>query len=117
MAAKSSSGTRDPQQDKHQVLAFRPPNAGNRLRAGSSRQVPGHPPAPIKGLEEYEAGEAEESYGHRMMVNFAALLATVLLSLAGVWLAIHIADLRKNQDCALSGRRNCMPIEIKEMAR
>jgi hypothetical protein len=29
-----------------------------------------------------------------------------------LWLAISIADLRKNQDCALTGRRGCMPIEV-----
>jgi hypothetical protein len=46
-----------------------------------------------------------------MMVNVAALLATVALSIAGAWLALQLADVRKNQDCVLSGRSNCMRIE------
>jgi hypothetical protein len=38
-----------------------------------------------------------------MIVNLAALAFTVALAVAGVWLAIQIADMRKNQDCLLSG--------------
>ena len=46
-----------------------------------------------------------------MMVNVAALLATVALSIAGAWLVLQLADVRKSQDCVLSGRSNCMRIE------
>jgi hypothetical protein len=35
-----------------------------------------------------------------------------MLALAGVWLAMQLAEMRKNQDCVLSGRRNCAPIEV-----
>jgi hypothetical protein len=65
------------------------------------------------GLEKYERGEEEDNYPHRMLVNAAALLVTILLALAGVWLAMQIADVRKSQDCALSGRRNCLPIAVE----
>ena len=41
-----------------------------------------------------------------MKVNLAALAFTVVLALAGVWLVIQLADMRKKQDCVLSGRRN-----------
>ena len=51
-----------------------------------------------------------------MMVNLAALGFTVLLAVAGVWLTIQIADMRKTQDCFLSGRRNCSPIDVKTIA-
>jgi hypothetical protein len=37
----------------------------------------------------------------------------LVLAIAGGWLAIQIADLRKNQDCVLSGRTNCMRIDSK----
>jgi hypothetical protein len=46
-----------------------------------------------------------------MTVNMAALLATVALSIAGAWLVLQLADVRKSQDCVLSGRSNCMRIE------
>jgi hypothetical protein len=39
------------------------------------------------------------------------------LSIAGAWLAAQIAQLRKDQDCFLSGRRNCAPIEVKTPQR
>ena len=45
-------------------------------------------------------------------MNFTAVLA-----IAGVWLVMQLADLRKNQDCVLSGRRNCAPIDVKAMER
>ena len=50
-----------------------------------------------------------------MMVNLAALVFTLLLASAGAWLAVKIADMRKNQDCVLSGRRSCTPIEVPAM--
>jgi hypothetical protein len=48
-----------------------------------------------------------------MLVNLAALVFTVLLAIAGSWLALQIAEMRKNQECVLSGRRSCAPIEVK----
>jgi len=35
----------------------------------------------------------------------------VLLVVAGIWLLGSMADLRKVQDCAAQGRRNCGTIE------
>jgi hypothetical protein len=102
-------------EDEHKVLPFRPRNAPAKSDTKwnvSSRG--GHSATPsTTGLERYERNDSDDNYRHRMMVNFAALLVTILLSVTGVWLAMQIADLRKNQDCVLSGRRNCMPIEIK----
>jgi hypothetical protein len=113
VTAKRSSGT----DDEHQVLPFRRRNAADSRHGrhwpwrGSNPAVP-----PVNSLASYEGG-GEDNYRHRMMVNLAALLVTIALSIAGVWLAVQIADLRKNQDCALSGRRNCMPIEVKTWER
>ncbi len=50
-----------------------------------------------------------------MAVNFAGLVFTIALAAAGVWLAVTIADMRKNQDCFLSGRRNCTPIDTQSL--
>jgi hypothetical protein len=36
---------------------------------------------------------------------------------AGVWLANAIVDMRKNQDCVLTGRRGCTPVEVPPAAR
>lgn len=46
-----------------------------------------------------------------MMVNAAAFLFVAALVFAGVWLADTITTLRKTQDCVLSGKRGCAPVE------
>ena len=56
-------------------------------------------------------------YRHRMMVNLAALAFIIVLAIAGVWLAMQIIQMRKNQDCILSGRRNCAPIDVNALER
>ena len=86
-------------------------------RAGAEGTGRCSPDAAGKSLAKYEAGAADDNYRHRMMVNLAALVFTVLLGVAGAWLALQIAEMRKNQDCVLSGRRNCTPIDIKLLAR
>ena len=83
---------------------------------GSSR-APQPPAPPVPDLGKYEGGEYDDNYRHRMMVNLAALGFTAVLAVAGIWLVIQLADLRKNQDCLLSGRRNCAPIDVKALER
>ena len=74
-----------------------------------------HPRFPTSGNT--RAGKYDDNYRHRMMVNLAALGFTAVLAVAGIWLVIQLADLRKNQDCVLSGRRNCAPIDVKALER
>jgi hypothetical protein len=89
------------------VIPFR-----SRRALANRTQAPAPTPSPIEGLAKYEGGERDDNYGHRILVNLAGLLVTVALAVAGIWLAVQIADLRKKQDCVFSGRRNCAPIEI-----
>ena len=63
-------------------------------------------------LSKFEQNPEPDDYSHRMLMNAAGLVAVGLLIAIGLWLATSIAELRKNQDCALSGRRNCAPIEV-----
>ena len=105
--------------DEHQVVPFRPRKAAH---AGHSPYRPPRaddaPASPVRDLAQYESENGrEDNYRHRMMVNLAALAFTIALVLAGVWLAIQIADLRKNQDCVLSGRRDCAPIDVNARER
>ena len=48
-----------------------------------------------------------------------AILASLIavLIVAGLWLVDKIAEFRKAQDCYLSGRRNCAPIEVPRIER
>jgi hypothetical protein len=104
--------------DDHRVVPFRPPRGGSRADGWRWRsRPPQSPPSPVEGLAKYEGGDLDDDYRHRMQVNLAALAFTVVLALAGVWLVIQLADMRKKQDCVLSGRRNCAPIEVNAPAR
>ncbi len=47
-----------------------------------------------------------------MIMNGLALLVTVFLVVAGVWIADVMAKMRKDQDCVLSGRRGCTPVDV-----
>lgn len=64
-------------------------------------------------LSQYERSEEPDDYRHRMWTNAAALIVVALLVGAGLWIADTMATMRKNQDCVLSGRRGCTPVEVK----
>jgi hypothetical protein len=88
-------------------------------RAGWTWRGQGPEPAsPVEDLEKYERPpEGEDDYRHRMLMNVLALAVTVGLMLVGGWLATSIAEMRKTQDCYLTGRRNCTPIDIHQVDR
>ena len=47
-----------------------------------------------------------------MTVNVGSVRVRVALIGVGLWLAETMAEMRKNQDCVLSGRRGCSPVEV-----
>ena len=87
-----------------QVLRFR-------RRTGAPRPTPAGPP-PADDLARYTRGPDGDDYRHRMIVNAAAFLFVAVLIGAGLWLAETMAQMRRNQDCVLQGRRNCAPIDV-----
>jgi hypothetical protein len=104
-----------PSDDDHRVVPFRSHGA---RASGGARRLPQSPASPQDALAKYEGGEErEDTYRHRMMVNLAALGFIIVLALVGVWLAMQIIQMRKNQDCILSGRRNCAPIDVNAVER
>jgi len=90
-------------ESERRVVSFRRGQAGAR--------PPGTPPAPVEDLAKYERSEGADDYRHRMTVNAAAFIFVIGLIGAGIWLADTMARMRKDQDCVLSGRRGCTPIE------
>jgi hypothetical protein len=90
--------------DPGRVLPFR-------HRRSDEIAEPGHPLAPDH-LAQYERDAEPDDYRHRMLMNGAALLVIAALVGAGLWLATTMAEMRKNQDCVLSGRRGCTPVDI-----
>lgn len=71
----------------------------------------------VEDLTKYTRDEAPDDYRHRMVVNAVAFAFVVILGLVGYWLADTMATMRKNQDCVLTGRRGCTPIEVPTRER
>lgn len=97
--------------DKGRVLRFRP------------RGAPPRPPwrwpladpeqgTPVDDLSKYERTETADDYRHRMMMNLLTLMVALLLIGCGLWLTSKIVEVRNLQDCFLTGRRNCAPIQV-----
>jgi hypothetical protein len=101
-----------PPRDRGRVLPFR--RRGGARHFGWSRLGgDAETGAPlIDDLSKYERTDVQDDYRHRMVVNLLALAFTAMLVLAGVWLAGKVVEIRKNQDCVLSGQRNCNAIEV-----
>jgi hypothetical protein len=90
--------------ERGQVVPLRP----RRPRADNDNRVPR-----VGDLRRFEAREdAPDDYRHRMLVNVLAFIVCTLLVVAGVWIATKMAEMRKDQDCVLSGRRGCSPVEV-----
>ena len=58
-----------------------------------------------------EKREPSEDDGNRGIENAVLLGFFVVLVAAGIWLLATMADVRKAQDCAAQGRRNCATID------
>ncbi len=95
-----------PSDDEHRVVSFR------RGQAGARPPAPG--PTPVADLAKYEDRESPEDYRNRMIVNVAAFLFVIALIGGGIWIADTMARMRKDQDCVLSGRRGCTPVEAPQ---
>ena len=98
---RPSSSDREPR-----VVRFR--------RGPGGVRTPVTGPPPVEDLAKYERDDGVDDYRHRMIVNVLAFAFIVALIGAGIWLADTMAQMRKNQDCVLSGRRGCIPVEFKD---
>ena len=61
--------------------------------------------------------EPPEDEGNRGIENAVMLGFFLVVVAAGIWLLATMADVRKAQDCAAQGRRNCVPIDVPERTR
>jgi hypothetical protein len=105
-----------PSKDSGRVIRFRPRGASaSGWRWPLQRSQPSD--TPVADLSKYENTKGEDDYRHRMTMNALALVATTILVVVGVWLAVSIADMRKKQDCYLQGGRNCNQLAIPQTER
>ena len=99
-----------PSESEGRVLPFRPRGAP------FARPVPRPPTVP--DLEKYERAQNEpDDFRHRMVMNGLALVVTVALVSAGIWIADVMAQMRKDQDCVLTGRPGCTHVDMPVRAR
>ena len=68
-----------------------------------------------------DGGKAEpeppDDRGNRNIENAVMLGVFAVLVAVGVWLLGTMADIRKVQDCAAQGRRNCATTEVPDRGR
>lgn len=50
----------------------------------------------------------------RRRSNLVVLAIAVVVVIVGVWLVNKLIDLRKQEECLESGRRNCAPISVPQ---
>lgn len=82
------------------------------------QQAHTHVPAPAGKLDQFEHSENEpDDFRHRMVTNALAFGFIAALIVAAIWLADSILTMRKNQDCGLQGRKNCVTIEAPVSSR
>jgi hypothetical protein len=91
-------------------------------RPGGSIGAPWHSRAPSspRGVGDdgvVQPAQGEDDYRHRMIMNALAFIVCTFLIVAGIWLANKLAEMRKNQDCVLSGRRGCTPVDVEPKSR
>jgi hypothetical protein len=48
----------------------------------------------------------------RFTASLAGLALALLLTILGVYLMDRLATISKLEDCAMQGRKNCVPIEL-----
>jgi hypothetical protein len=74
-------------------------------------------PAPQRepdDLSRYEADTNEpDDFRHRMITNALTFVFVGILTAAGIWIAISMADLRAKQDCLLANRRDCSALHTR----
>jgi hypothetical protein len=100
-----------PDHDKEagRVLQFRP-RTPRRVHAFSNLAAD---QSPVPDIAKYGRPDQEgDDYRHRMKMNALAVLVLAVLIGGGMWIVDTMTQMRKNQDCLLSGRRNCVQMTI-----
>jgi hypothetical protein len=93
---------------KGEVVDMKEAAAIRHRRSSATREAAS---SPVGDLKRYQQSSEKDDYRHRMMTNLLALAFLVLLIIGGIWIADTMAAMRKNQDCVLSGRRGCTPVD------
>ncbi len=101
-------------EEEHQVLQFRPRNSvrhpGRQGYPRGQAEPEAARPEPNELSRDEHPRDEPDDVRHRMLANVAAIAFTIALIAIGIWLAVSIAEMRKTQDCVLTGRHDCARI-------
>jgi hypothetical protein len=100
-----SSNAPRPDEDRSRILPFHRPGKPRAVVPRGAEHG-----TPVEGVEKYGSAGEPDNYRQRMINNGLAFAACVVLVLIGVWIADTMAEMRKKQECVLSGRRDCAAI-------
>ena len=113
--------TKAPQdaEEHGRILPFKPRNAPKAGAFGNLARNSSPPDeSAVRDLSKFSTGDAEpDDFSHRMKMNALVAVVLVVLTGCGLWIIDTMAQVRKNQDCALTGRRNCMVISAPAVDR
>lgn len=99
-----------PSNPEGRILRFQP--------RGSLLRKPPPPPPPVPDLGQYErTPEEPDDFRHRMIMNVLGFAVTAMLVAGGIWIADVMAHMRKGQDCVLTGRQGCTPVDAPVQPR
>ncbi len=117
-ANRSKKSEESPEsQEMGRILRFEPRH-GPRRAPAPPRFPPPFGRSPVEDVDKYaHQDDDSEDYRHRMRTNAAAIVVVGLLIWCGYWLFDTLAEMRKTQDCILSGRTNCARIDMPVNAR
>jgi hypothetical protein len=107
---------RTPTKPEGRILPFRP--RGALFARNIPPSVPDLEKYEVPDLEKYERTPDEpDDFRHRMIMNGLGLGVTIVLIAGGLWIADVMAQIRKNQDCVLTGRLGCNHLNETARAR
>ena len=89
------------------VILFRPRHAG--CRKGAI----GQPGRSAGGLRKPRlALEDDDDHRRRRLIHALGLAYCLILAVAGAWLANEFTEMKRIEDCVLSGRSRCISIHV-----
>jgi hypothetical protein len=107
-----------PSEESARVLRFARKNSAASRRSFFPR-IPPFEQTPVEDVGKYAHDRPDQSddYRRRMRNNVLALAFVAVLVVCGFWIADTIAQMRHDQDCVLSGRRGCTPVDVPVTSR
>jgi hypothetical protein len=89
------------------VILFRPRRAGFRTPPKAPRpQGAGGSGRPLLPWEDADDPR------HRRRIHALGLAFCLVLAVVGVWVANEFTEMKRVQDCVLSGRAGCIPLKV-----